>query len=399
MVPSKVFEAQVICSCNKQCCQKIDVLRQQEIFKTFYNLKNWTSKTLFIRGCVIRQPIKNDHTLFNLVTSLQQKTCLLKYYFFDSSGFQKEVCKTFFMRCLKITYQRVLRATKSLNDNPSAFDRRGHRPSINKSNPRDIEFLKHFIQRFPRYKSHYARQDTQKEYLAPELNIRRMFLEYKIRCNFQQRNILSEHMFRHIFNKDFNLAFKRRKTDTCKTCCELDTKILDNNLTYEQRQMQKQLKENHRDYVKQMFGQYIEMAKSSNGTIQILTFDLQQTLPTPVLSTSEAYYKRALWTYNLCIFNEVERKGYMYVWNESIGGRGADEIASCLVRYLKEHTNEHTKKIVLFCDNCAGQNKNIKLTLQIKKFLCEQSNIQTIEQRFLLAGHSFNQSCEWLTSR
>ncbi|KAF2888428.1 hypothetical protein ILUMI_17745 [Ignelater luminosus] len=59
------------------------------------------------------------------------------------------------------------------------------------------------------------------------------------------------------------------------------------------------------------------------GLTKIFVFDLQKTLPTPVLSTGVAYYKWQLWTYNLCVHDEIAKTGFMYIWNETIAARGA----------------------------------------------------------------------------
>lgn len=54
-----------------------------------------------------------------------------------------------------------------------------------------------------------------------------MFNQYKTLCDFRQRpKVLSEYIFRQIFNTEFNLAFKRPKKDTCCTCTEI--KIAEN---------------------------------------------------------------------------------------------------------------------------------------------------------------------------
>ena len=52
-------------------------------------------------------------------------------------------------------------------------------------------------------------------------------------------------------------------------------------------------------------------AKAHENT-EMLTFDLEKSLPTPVLSTGVVYYKRQLWTYNQGIHDcsTVHRQGY-----------------------------------------------------------------------------------------
>lgn len=57
--------------------------------------------------------------------------------------------------------------------------------------------------------------------------------------------------------------------------------------------------------------------------------------------------------------------------------------------------NEATK-IILYSDSCGGQNKNIKLTLLLKKYLHDlppDNPLQSIEQEYFVSGHSYN-SCD-----
>ena len=47
---------------------------------------------------------------------------------------------------------------------------------------------------------------------------------------------------------------------------------------------------------------------AKNNTVKVLVFDMQQCLPTPVLSSNIAYYKRQLWVYNLTVKDCNEKK-------------------------------------------------------------------------------------------
>ena len=58
-----------------------------------------------------------------------------------------------------------------------------------------------------------------------------------------------------------------------------------------------------------------------HSDVELLTFDLQKCLPTPVLSTG-VYNKQQLWTYNQGIHDCSTEQGCMHMWHEGIASRG-----------------------------------------------------------------------------
>lgn len=58
LIPAKSSKIQLECKCARKCAENIHVQRQLDIFKTFYELNSWTSKTLFLRGCITRNTVK-----------------------------------------------------------------------------------------------------------------------------------------------------------------------------------------------------------------------------------------------------------------------------------------------------------------------------------------------------
>ena len=67
-------------------------------------------------------------------------------------------------------------------------------------------------------------------------------------------------------------------------------------------------------------------AKAHEDT-KMLTFDLEKSLPTPILSTGVMYYKRQLWTYNQGIHDCSTGKATMYMWNESVASQDHRKLA------------------------------------------------------------------------
>lgn len=396
LIPAKFFKVQTECKCNRKCSENIDVQRQYEIFKTFYELNSWTSKTLFLRGCMSRELVGSTLSQQNPILPSKCVTHNYSYQLLAANGIGHEVCKEFFCKCLQITKNQANRSFDSTSSNPSAIDRRGKKPPANKIPESDKSFVKEFINRFPRYRSHYCRKMSNRYYLMPGLNLRKMYREYNLVCDFEERTCLKEHMFRDIFNTEFNLHFKRPKTDTCKTCDGLTAYLHNEKLSFEDRRKYEEMLKEHHNSVEKKKKEYEsdrKEAAESNGQIKCYTFDLQKTLETPSLSTSVAYYKRQLWTYNLCIHDDVTGKGYMYMWSENMASRGADEIGSCVIKHLETYDNFNTRKVYFYSDKCGGQNRNIKMTLLLKKILCRLNNIDIITQNFFISGHSYN-SCD-----
>lgn len=394
VINKKIFCMQINCHCNLKCAEKITVERQLEIFSSYYHLSNWMNKTTFLRGCVSRKINKKK-----MENDLQPITCLKNrnykhiYKLKDSNGVVHVVCQRFFLKCLQINGGRVIRALDSEAINPSAIDRRGKKIPANKTSESDLRYLNEFISNFPAYESHYGRGSSDKKYLDPNLNIVRLYREYKMKCDFSGRTVLKEAVFRREFNIKHNLEFKHRKSDACAMCEEYKIKLSEPNLDYKEKCRLENCKLVHLDMCKRKIEEFkedIKKAENSNGSLQVLTMDLEKTLETPVLKAADFYYKRCLWTYNFCIYNEVEKKAYMYTWHEAVAGRGADEVSSCIKKHIETSVAEETEKITIYSDGCGGQNRNIKTTLMLKKILTESRNIREIEQKYFVSGHSKN---------
>lgn len=414
----KVFVPRTTCKCkSKQCSTKIDFARQKELFDSFHQNSDSRRKTLFIRASVKATPVPSKKsTLFPKSRGIN-----CSYRLIDNDGITRDVCRDFYCNFLQVDTKRVYRALHSATKNPTGADNRGKK---NNSTEQNKKIIREFIDQFPKYESHYGRMQTKPKYLGPTLYVKRLYHEFK--RVMESRNVKGvkiprENTFRSVFRTEFNLSFKKRHTDTCKTCDEINANLQNTITSTAKKSKLKKEKEEHLSLVERTDASFcddIKAAAESNRKITILTFKLQRTLETPSLSTSQVLYKRQLWTYNLCIFDEIEKKGeyfilkiwislfficfffflasstgYMYFWSENIASRGEQEVGSCLLKHLNNHISRKTSKIILNSDLCGGQNRNIKVTLFLKKFLSKNSNVKRIEQKFFVSGHS-NNNCD-----
>ena len=80
-----------------------------------------------------------------------------------------------------------------------------------------------------------------------------------------------------------------------------------------------------------------------------------------------------------------------YVWNESISGRGACEISSCVFDFLVAKSKEGKKKFVFYSDNCGSQNKN-KYYVSMLWYAIQKLNLESVEQKYLEKGHTQNEN-------
>ena len=118
-----------------------------------------------------------------------------------------------------------------------------------------------------------------------------------------------------------------------------------------------------------------DLAKVENGdykTTAVISFDLEKVIPLPIANISAFYYKRKLNCYNFTAHCSLNNKTYCALWNESIAGRGANELASCLYKLLKliiqDCPNISINQIILWSDSCVPQNKNSIVSMAIKNF-------------------------------
>ncbi len=232
-----------------------------------------------------------------------------KYYLKDNNGESQKVCRRFFTNCFQIAPATLTRFVNSDNSNPSGEERRGRASSKNRTSDEAKETVRAFIKKFPVYESHYGRSSSEKKYLNINLNIATMYRLYLEEMENTNNPLVSEYIFRGIFNTEFNLSFKKRHSDTCNTCNIFAASQNDPSLTEDERRELLESKENHDALREQICRQFKENVNDSSDDTMVLTFDLQKVLCTPFLSDNIAYYKRQLATYNFCIVDEKQQKG------------------------------------------------------------------------------------------
>lgn len=133
----------------------------------------------------------------------------------------------------------------------------------------------------------------------------------------------------------------------------------------------------------------VESTKNDRNTI-VAVYDLQAVLPTPTGNVSQYYYTSKLATYNFTVFNIGQKLGKCYVWHETVGKRGANELGSFVFDYSKEECRQK-ENVIFYSDHCCGQNKNKFVACVYLHAIKALENINRITHKFLITGHTQNE--------
>jgi len=165
---------------------------------------------------------------------------------------------------------------------------------------------------------------------------------------------VSSAVYRRTFNEDFNLGFYKPKKDQCTECCKFEF------MTATEKEQYREELEEHlaRNKEAQTAKASDKQRANDDKAFRSVTFDLQSVLQVPSSDASLIYYKRKLSCYNFTIYEQAEpNDAHCYLWSQVDGGRGSNEVGSCLLHYLQSLPTT-VEEVSMFSDTCGGQNRN-----------------------------------------
>lgn len=381
-------------ACSDGCFTKIPLAVRQEVHSDFWKIGNFSLQNAFIQKHVAKMPVKRHRK-----TKTPQHPGPARAYtlscMVSCRGTAYPVCRQGFLSILGITKTRLATAQKSVTGGGSPIaDKRGCYPHQRVIGDEARQLVIDHVRSFPTVSSHYTRaKSPHRRYLDTRLSVCKMYKMYEswVKREHPDTAVVKESYYRHLFNTEFNLSFKPPATDTCSKCDQLTTSITaarDHGDVDTCQALEQEL-EKHKDQAARGQSLMKEVAREADDDMRVLCLDLQQTLPCPRLATNVAYYKRKLWVYNLCIYDLKTGKPTFYMWDETTGGRGSSEVATCLRKWIEvEYSKGDFGKLVVFSDNCGGQNKNLNVLLCYLREL-HSARLQHIDHFYLIPGHSY----------
>ena len=374
-------------TCRYKCSFNFKESEREKIFHYFWQLGEITKQRQFLQMFANRETkkqisVENSRRQFSIKWTLPQNPNI-------HTQPAIRVCKTFFLNTLGISDKMVSTTFKKTMFGVCEDDKTGlYKNRPNKTPETQLKIVREHISTLEKVTSHYCRKDTKKEYLPANLNqakLYRLYCEYCIGLNSMP---VSKYIYTDIFNNEFNLAFHKPLKDQCDVCVSFD------NACQEEKVKMKAMFESHlrnKELARLNKSKDKEMAKKNiDKDVVVCCFDLEEVLLTPHSFESCLYYSRRLNTYNFTIYDMGSADGHCFVWNEAMAGRGACEIATCLLIFFETMSKKGKKKFICYSDNCASQNKN-RFFLTMLWYCLQKFKLSSITQKYMEKGHTQNE--------
>lgn len=380
---NKIVPAKTIgppCQCAKKCCETITEDNKIEIFNKLYDLSTKNEQDIYLQGLIICKDIKRRRV--QKENPLRQKTFL---YTVQIGNEKKEVCNSAFLSLFGITKERVKRLRNLLVLGKLPEDKRGKSQAVNAMPTDQISEVISHISSFKAKESHYSSGII--KYLPADLSVKKMFRLYKEKHN--ETRIKYEY-YNKIFRENFALRFGRPAVDTCCLCEHLDLRINSKSLNDVAKKVALAEKQVHKKRSKKFYTKLQEARQRSqeDETFLGICYDYMQNISLPIIPVQEIFYLRQLSVSIFCIHNLKTGKNVLFMYHEGQAKKGPNEVCSFVMTYIKKYVDPKVIELMLFSDNCAGQNKN-NTAIRMNMALVDSGRFRKIQQIFPMRGHSF----------
>lgn len=374
--------------CPNGCCNASDETRLS-VFKHYWGLGNYTRQRDWLCSHVKEVEVKRRRS-----SNPQKRFKTYKYFLEvgETKGAKVMVCKQFFLTTLDIGEKTVYYALANATRGASQPDQRGRHSPANKTPVRKTDFVKAHIESLPAVSSHYCRKESKRLYLEAELqnvsNLHKLYVE-ELRKRQPNEEPVSLAVYKRVFQSEYNLAFHHPKKDKCVFCEGFSNTPVALRTEELIQKYQDHLKEKEATYAQHKEDQ--EKPTQDDGFV-CASFDLQKVLNTPCGNSVLLYYSRKYAVYNLTVYESKTKKGFCNLWGECDAQRGANEVGTVLYKWLcKVAEDQKPRHIVMYCDCCAGQNRNRFIVAMLLYAITHLINVETLELKYLLSGHTYMQ--------
>jgi hypothetical protein len=196
--------------------------------------------------------------------------------------------------------------------------------------------------------------------------------------------------FYKYYTTEFDYTKKlKKKTDYCSECCVLHTILKSNSVLQIEKQEAKLKLELHLNAAANARSHY-NQKKAETNDIKVLSFDYAENILIPYLIDEPGifYFKTRRKVGLFGINDDKSNIQCNFLLDECcMISKGPDSVISMLHYYLTKHIS-NKPKLVLFADNCPGQNKNQTMIGYLTYLVKVLKLFPSIELYFLVSGHT-----------
>lgn len=353
VVEEKKFQFISVC-CSNNCHLKVSEDEQRELFEYFWNLADYYLQNLYLYG-LLSKKIRPKTILSQIQNGNKRKPNFCRWdYHLDIDGVKANVCINLFISIFQVSPKRLSTLQNKINNGKSFSDGRGYHKHHKKIPKEKWYFLHQLINGLSKNNSHYSLEKSQKFYFEDnQITLTWLYKTFNNILLDNKLEIMSYWSFKKYYDENFNIGFSNPKSDVCDLCFEM-TNIGVERLTEEQRIIFDKHLNDYNDY-KSIKSSILSSDLSEKLVIE---FDYGQNKPLPKLNKTSNYYSRCLWFFIFNVFIHSTKESFMYYFLEGQFKKGSNSVISFVYQTLKSINLLNYKEIILFSDNCPGQNKN-----------------------------------------
>jgi len=232
--------------------------------------------------------------------------------------------------------------------------------------------------------------------------------------NYREKNPddkITHETFRLIF-KSTNISFAKLGEEECEDCEEFTNHKCsekkegdkdkqenseDNREGLDEDTQQCQICQDHKDHLERAATSrenYTLAVSKNDPETSYFSIDMQKILMLlhlPGLKTALFTRRIILINQSIAPLHSFKVSGNAprgFLWHEGIQGRNDEDVASVVIKFLKTYPRD-CKNVVIWCDNCSGQNKNWTLYSSVVHHVFANSHVEKVTFKYFDKGHTF----------
>ena len=212
MIPAKSIKYVDCSKCRLRCSETISDEQRNKIFESYWGTGSYVRQRDFLCSHIFEEEkarctVKGE--------SSRKREWTRQYWLPNKSGKLHRVCKSFFLATLDVGSKTIDYALKKrIGGFFCDDDQRGKHEPTNKVSEDKLDFIRNHIESFRNLSvSPNKKKKNGRIVLPSDLNIRKMYQLYKDAAEASGHPVQKEHVYRRIFNMEYNITFQEVKKD------------------------------------------------------------------------------------------------------------------------------------------------------------------------------------------